>query len=84
LKLIESRLRFGEDGLALLVEQGWEEKKFRVFDFETAAAFADAAFAQDDDLAAGSEGVRDDSPFFECDAHKKKRGAMAPRLISKI
>ena len=40
-----------------------------MIDLEAGAAFADAAFAEDEDLAAGSEGVGDGGPFFEGDAH---------------
>ena len=82
--LIEAGLGGGNDGFALLMEEGWEEDEFVVLHFEAAAAFMDAAFAQDEDLFAARESVDDDGPFFEGWCHGRRswgnQGTMANGL----
>ena len=51
------------------MEEGWEEDEFIVLHFEAAAAFVNAAFAEDEDLFAARESVHDDGPFFEGGCH---------------
>ena len=53
----------------LLVEERGEEEKLGVLEGKSVAPLVDAALAQDDRLAAGAEGVADDGPFFEGNAH---------------
>jgi hypothetical protein len=44
-----------------------EEEELGVFELEFAGGFVDAAFAEEDDLAAGGEGVTDGLPLLEGD-----------------
>ena len=66
------------------MEQSWEEDEFVVLHFEAAAAFVDAAFAQDEDLFTARESIDDDSPLFEGRCHGVRscgnNGTMANRL----
>jgi hypothetical protein len=73
-KRIVTRLRAGHHRLALLVEERGEKKKVIVLDLETAAAFADAALAQDDDLVAAPERIHDHRPFLERHPHGRNLG----------
>ena len=43
-----------------------------MFHFESTCAFADTAFAQNDDLPAAAKRIRNDGPFFECRTHGSK------------
>lgn len=62
--------RGGEAGPGdLLVKEGGKEEELGVLEGESVAPFMDAAFAEDDRLGAGAEGVADDGPFFERCGH---------------
>jgi hypothetical protein len=51
------------------MEERREKQKAVVFDLEAAAAFADSALAQNDDLVAATKRVHDHGPFLEGNAH---------------
>jgi hypothetical protein len=70
--LVEAGLGGGNDGLALLMEEGWEEDEFVVLHSKAATAFVNAAFAEDEDLFAARECVDHDGPFFEGGCHGRK------------
>jgi len=59
-------------GFALLVEQSWEKQKLRVFNLKSIRAFAQSAFAEDEDLFAAGQSIDDDGPFFERGSHKER------------
>ena len=83
---VEAGLGGGNDGFALLMEKGGEKDEFVVLHFETAAAFMNATFAQDEDLFAAGEGVDHDGPFFEGWRHGRKvaEGVSHGKSIGKI
>jgi len=68
---VETGLSRREDGFALLMEKRGKEKEFGVFDLKAAASLAEAAFAEQDDLVAATEGIDDDGPFLESDFHRR-------------
>src|SRR2546423_10673783 len=53
----------------------WKKKKLRMLDLEPAGPFADAAFAQDDDLLAAPQRIHHDGPFFERNPHGQRLNA---------
>lgn len=63
------------------MEKRWKQEEVGMFDLEPARAFADAAFTQDDDLAAGAERIRNGGPFLESNPHKNKTRGNGPALV---
>jgi len=64
-QFVAASLRRRHDGLALLMIAGGKKQKGRVLGFETTAALADPALADNEDLVAGAEGIDHHRPFFE-------------------
>src|SRR5205809_5260738 len=52
-----------------------EKQKPGLFDFEPAESFAEATFAQNDDLFAAPQRIHDDHPFFEGNPHPVRLSA---------
>jgi hypothetical protein len=59
------------------MEKGGQEQELRMLHLKPAFAFADAAFAQDNDLLAAPQRIDDDSPFFECGPHPGSLGTIS-------
>src|SRR5438132_13982953 len=57
------------------MEEGREKQRPGMFDFDPARAFAEATFAQNDDLFAAPQRVHDDRPFFEGNPHDVRLSA---------
>ena len=59
---------FGDEFVAvfLLMEIGGEEPEVAMGDAESAVAFVDASFAEDDGLLSEGQGFADRGPFLEC------------------
>lgn len=69
---IKTFLRARQNGIALLVKQGWKQKELRMLHLKTAPALGNTSLAQDNDLLTLVQGIHDDGPFFECDSHNLK------------
>lgn len=74
---IESSLSRGNDRLALLMEQGGKEQELRLLDLKATAAFAQAAFAQEQNLSAAPQGIYNHGPFLESHSHGTSIDAFA-------
>lgn len=65
-------LRGGNDRFALLVKKRGEEEKFGMFEAKPAAAFVNAAFAENKNLFSAAKGINHHGPFFESCGHRRK------------
>ena len=54
-----------DDSLGLLVIERWEEPELGVLETKSAAALADAALAENDDLLPPSQGIHNHGPLFK-------------------
>ena len=60
---------FVSDFPQLAMKPGGKEVKFPVFKSESVPPLGNSAFAQDHALTTASEGIANQSPFFESDSH---------------
>jgi hypothetical protein len=81
-QFIKSLPGFGQDRIALLMKQSWKKKKLGMLDLEAANPFAQAAFAQNDNLFAAAQGINDNRPLFECQSHEKESHVIAERRLA--
>ena len=67
----------GNHRFTLLMKERGIKKKLRMFHFEAATAFLNAAFAENENLFSTPERINDDGPFLECSNHCENVGYRA-------
>jgi len=71
--LFRERRVFMPHLLYLAMKPSWKKIELGVLKTKTVAPLGDPTFTQDHALSSVSEGITDESPFFESDGHEERR-----------